>query len=377
MKITGIKTKPLLVPNKVPYFWAQGITLGATVLLVEVTTDESLSGYGECIASPSAEAIASYLRLAEKICLGRSPFENNRIQIDIYHQLFQENGACSAPRFAGMLLAGLEMALWDLMGKATERPVCEILGGKLRDDISYFGFAQGETPEELATHAKQLDIDGCDVIYVKVGRGDELDYEIVNEVRLAIGPNKRLRIDPNEYWDPQTATRMINRLSKFNIDFVEQPTHCESISTLAQVRSNSSVAIAADQAVYTPFDTYDVCREKAADLIVLGLHETGGITRLRQCAAIAEAAGINICVHGLHETGITTCASNHAASTIPNLDDGNQYMNHLLAWDIVKSPNLELVQGKLPVFSGPGLGFVLDDDAVGKANDEFLSSNQV
>ncbi len=376
MKITKLVCTPLLVPNKVPYHWAHGVIMGATVILVEVQTDEGISGYGECIGTPSAEAICCYLKLAEKMIVGHDPFENARLLREIYHRFFQAHGNCSAPRYAGMLLAGLEMALWDVMGKSTDKAVHELLGGALHDKISYFGFVQGETPDELAAHARILCDEGCEVIYAKVGRGDKLDYEIVKSIRDAIGNEKRLRIDPNEHWDPQTAVRMIAKLSQFDIDFVEQPSHCESISALAQIHAGSPVSISADQAVFTPFDTYDVCREKAADIIVLGLHETGGISRFRQCAGIAEAAGLNICIHGLHETGITTCAMIQAASTIPNIDDGNQYMNHLLAWDIIDSPNLELQKGKLPIVSGPGLGFSLNVDAVEAAKQAFLESDQ-
>ena len=376
MKITKLVCTPLLVPNKVPYHWAHGVIMGATVILVEVQTDEGISGYGECIGTPSAEAICCYLKLAEKMIVGHDPFENARLLREIYHRFFQAHGNCSAPRYAGMLLAGLEMALWDVMGKSSDKAVHELLGGALHDKISYFGFVQGETPDELAAHARILCDEGCEVIYAKVGRGDKLDYEIVKSIRDAIGNEKRLRIDPNEHWDPQTAVRMIAKLSQFDIDFVEQPSHCESISALAQIHAGSPVSISADQAVFTPFDTYDVCREKAADIIVLGLHETGGISRFRQCAGIAEAAGLNICIHGLHETGITTCAMIQAASTIPNIDDGNQYMNHLLAWDIIDSPNLELQKGKLPIVSGPGLGFSLNIDAVEAAKQAFLESDQ-
>lgn len=375
MKITALKTTPLLVPNKQPYHWAHGVTYGATVVLVEIQTNEGLIGYGECIGTPSAKAICSYLELAEQILLARDPFENVRLIQEIYHRFFQAHGNCSAPRYAGMLLAGIEMALWDLMGKKTNQSVAELLGGTHRDFVQYFGFVQGETPEQLAKHAKELCTEGCEVIYAKVGRGDELDLEIVKQIRQAIGDNKRLRVDPNEHWDPQTAARMISKISQYNIDFVEQPSNCQSISALAQIRANSPISISADQAVFTPFDTYDVCRANAADIIVLGLHETGGISRFRQCAAIAEAAGLNICLHGLHETGITTCATNQAAGSIANLDDGNQYMNHLLSWDIIKSPNLKLVDGKLPVISGPGLGFELDEEFVGKAQELFLQSD--
>ena len=367
MKISQVRTTPLLVPYKKPYHWAKGIIQGAGVVLVEVHTDDGLIGIGECIATPSAMAIEAYLKIAGDICIGRSPFENTRLMGECYHALFQALGTCSAPRYSGQVLAGLEMALWDVMGKATDRAVYELLGGAVRDEINYFGFPQGSTAEEVAAEAREMAGAGCDVIYFKVGRGDALDLEIARQVRTAVGPNKRLRMDPNESWSPVRAARMLRKMAEFDIDMVEQPTNAESIAALAQVRDRSPIAIAADQLVFTPQDAYDVCREKAADMITLGLHETGGIARFRKVAHIAEAAGIDICIHGLYETGISTTAANQVGATLPNLDDGNQYMNHLLEWDIVKSPDLRLHNGSLPVLGGPGFGVELDPDAVGRA----------
>ncbi len=371
MKITEIRTTPITVPYTEPFYFAQGVVHGATVILVEVHTDEGLIGYGESIGSAAPDGIQSFIKLAGASCIGHSPFENAGLMSGAYHALFQLLGTCSSPRFSGQVLAGLEMALWDVMGKATGRAVHELLGGAVRDEIKYFGFPQGETAEEIAAQAKQMSEEGYEVIYVKVGRGDALDLAIIEQVRAAIGPDKRLRMDPNEHWSPVRAKRMIQKMSKFDVEFIEQPTNCESVSALAQVRTNSPIAIAADQLVFTPYDVFNVCREKAADLIVLGLHETGGLMRFSKCAHIAEAAGIDVCLHGLYETGITTCATNQVAATITNLDDGNQFMNHLLAWDIVLSPTLELNGGVLPVLNGPGLGFDLDWDAIGKAAEFF------
>jgi len=369
VKITEVRTRPLLVPYTSPYHWAYGVIDGAQVILVEVETDEGITGYGESIGTPSTEGIQSYINLAGAICIDRSPFENAQLMAEAYHALFQALGTCSSPRFGGQVLAGLEMALWDLAGKATGLAVHELMGGAVRKEIQYFGFAQGETAEEIAAEAKLLAESGCEVIYFKVGRGDALDIAIAQQVRAAIGPEKRMRMDPNEHWSPVRAARLIRKMCEFDVEFIEQPTNCESVAALAQVRANSPVAIAADQLVFTPYDAYNVCRENAADLIVLGLHETGGLLRFSKVAHIAEAAGIDICIHGLYETGITTCAANQVAATIPNLDDGNQYMNHFLEWDIVKSPGLSLQNGKLPVLKGPGLGFELDWDAVSQASE--------
>jgi len=369
MKITEIRTTPLLVPYKKPYYWAQGTIDGAYVILVEVLTDQGITGYGECIGTPTATGIQAFIAEAAKFIVGHDPFRNAHLMATAYHALFQERGTCSSPRFAGQVLAGVEMALWDIMGKAAGRAVHELLGGAVHDEICYFGFPQGETPEEIAAEARIIANQGCKIIYVKVGKDDATDLAIVRQVREAIGPDRRLRIDPNEQWGPLTAARMIPRIAEYGIEFVEQPTDCESLSALAQVRANSSIAIAADQRVFTPHDAFDVCKAQAADLIVLGLHETGGINRFIKAGRIAEAAGINICAHGLYETGITTCATHQAAAVLPNLDDGNQYMNHFLEWDIIDSPDLTLKSGKLPVLGGPGLGFELNPDAVARARE--------
>jgi len=371
MKIIDIKTTPLLVPYTKPYYWAQGTIDAASIVLIEVHTDGGVVGFGETIGSPTPEGIQCYLKEAARICIGRDPFENARLMSEAYHALFQALGTCSSPRFAGQVLAGLEMALWDVMGKASGRAAHELLGGAVRDEVSYFGFAQGEDAAEVAADAGRLALEGYEVIYFKVGRGDALDLASVAAVRAAIGPKKRLRVDPNEHWPADHAARMLRELAALNVEMVEQPTPSESISALAQVRSRSPIAVSADQSVFTPPDAFDVCRQQAADMIVIGLHETGGLGRLAKVAHVAEAAGINVCLHGLYETGITTCAANQVAATIPNLDDANQHMTRFLAWDIVKTPDLTPRGGRLPVLKGPGLGFEIDWPAVERAKALF------
>jgi L-alanine-DL-glutamate epimerase-like enolase superfamily enzyme len=376
LKITGIETKALRIPYKVPFHWAQGVIEAAEVVLVTIHTDEGVTGYGESMSSASATAVQAFFREAAELCIGHSPFEITSLLRRTYQHLFAARGNCSDPRFGALILSGLDMALWDVAGKATGRAVHELLGGAVRERIQYFGFPQGDTAEELARDAKEWADSGCEVIYVKIGRGEALDLSIAAQVRTAIGA-KRLRLDANEAWDLLTARRMITELAAFDVEFIEQPTRSDSLSALEQVRASSSIAIAADQLVFTPEDVYEVCRRRAADLIVLGLHESGGIGRFCKAAAIAEAAGINVCLHGLYETGITTCASNQVGATVANLDDGNQFMNHLLVEDIICQPNLALHGGQLPVISGPGLGFELDWDAIGRAEEAQRVSHHI
>jgi muconate cycloisomerase len=368
VKITAIKATPLFCAFKQPYHWAQGVNYGAPLILIEVETDAGITGIGESVASPAIAPVLSIIEDAAAYFIGQSAYDGNRIIWDYYQYGFNSKGTGSAPRYFSQALAGIELALWDAIGKAAKLPLHKLLGGAVRDRVSYFGFLQGDTAAELAQHAQELVRAGFKVLYVKIGRGADLDIAICQEVRKAVGSKVRLRLDANEVWDMLTARRMFEALKPYDPEFIEQPipgrTGAEGLSAL---REASDIPIAADQSAYSADDIFALCRNRAADVIVLGLHETCGVTRFRQAAAVAEAANVNICLHGVFETGITTCAANQVAATLRNLDDGNQIMWQLLAEDIVAKPALAPKEGALPISDLPGLGFELKRDAVARA----------
>ena len=375
MKIKSINCYPLLINNKYPYYWSHGIINSTEIILIEIEAENGVKGYGESIATPSGEGVKAFIDSASSVLIGEDIFQNQRIIKKCYHSLFQAHGTCSAPRFGAQILSGLEMALWDLCGKIVERPLHELLGGKYRDKIEYFGFIQGNSANELAIDAKKLSKNGHKVIYGKIGSEESTDVLIVKKGREAVGKDVRLRFDPNEAWDLVTAKRMIEKLEDFSIEMIEQPCNHMNISVLKQIKDLNKVSIGVDQSVFNLNDLFQIALLNAADLVVLGLHETGGIGGLKKAAAVAESAGLNICIHGLHETGITTCAANQVAATIPNLDDGNQFMNHLIESDIINSPDLTLQNGGLPVLDGPGLGFEINFEAVQEAKEKYKIRN--
>ncbi len=371
MKITNIRTTPLLCRFRQPYHWAQGVNYAGPVILIEVETDDGVTGIAESVASPTSAPVHAILKDAIPHFIGRSAYDGNAVIADYYRHGFNSRGTGSAPRYFAQALTGIELALWDAIGKAAGQPLHRILGGAVRDSIHYFGFVQGDRPEELADHARTLVGQGHKVLYVKVGRGEALDLEIVKAVRASIG-EVRLRLDANEAWDGMAARRMFQKLKPFDPEFIEQPVRGSGgAEILARLRAVTDIPIAADQSVFSPEEVYDICRSRAADAIVLGLHETCGVVRFRKAAAIAEAAGIRISLHGVFETGITTCASNQVAATIDNMDDGNQIMWQLLEEDIIESPSLTPVDGALPISQLPGLGFELNRDAVARAAENY------
>lgn len=362
MKITRIRTRPLALRFKEPYHWAGRVDLGAVNVLIEVETDEGLVGIGASIACRPAEGVMQLLQGVTPLFIGESPFDIERL----FTRARCLGGFNYTPWFANLALSGLEMALWDLIGKSVDRPLYQLMGGAYREHVDYFGFLQGDTAEELAEDATEAVAAGFSVIYMKVGRGEALDLQNVAAVREVIG-QRRLRLDANEAWDPRTAIYMIQQLVPFEPEWIEQPTPGESIAALRQVKESVDVAIAADQSVFTAYDVYEVCRQRAADVIVLSFHETGGLLAFKKAAAVAEVAGIDICLHGQSVTGMTDCAQHQVGLTLPNLTDGNQIMHQLLVEDVLLAPDITPQAGKLGRIEGPGLGFEVDWDAVERA----------
>ena len=147
---------------------------------------------------------------------------------------------------------------------------------------------------------------------------------------------------------------MIGRLREFEPEWIEQPTPLMSIAAMRQVKETVGVPIAADQAVFTPADVYEICRQRAADVIVLSPHEAGGLLAFGKAAAIAEAAGVPVCLHGQGVRGITDCAQHHLGLRTANLTEGNQIMHQLLVEDLIAAPDLTPVQGKIGLIENPG-----------------------
>jgi len=367
LKIVDIRTRPLALAFREPYHWAGRVDAGAVIVLVEVQTDEGYTGYGETTAARPAQGVIALLEGVKPLFLGQSPYDVQRL----LHQARFLGSFSHTPRFANLTLAGLEMALWDVIGKSATLPVYQLLGGAFHPNVDYFGFVQGDTAQDLARHATQLSSQGYSVIYLKVGRGERQDLDNTAAVREAIG-NRKLRLDANEAWDPRTAVYMIKRLAQFEPEFIEQPTPAGSIPALRQVKESVEVAIAADQSVFTLYDVYEICRQRAADVIVLSIHEAGGLLAFKKAAAVAESAGIGVCLHGQSVCGMTDLAQHQVGLTTPNLIDGNQIMHQLLVEDLIANPDLTPVQGRLGMPDDrPGLGFELNWDAVERSHELY------
>ena len=365
MKILAVRTTPLIVPFKRPTHSSYGPRDAARVIMVEVEDDAGRIGIGESIAGPDMRSVATVLNEVSGSVIGRDPRSVDAIVQSVMARIMGAPGG-DLDRFARRIVAGLDMALWDLNGKAAGVPACVLAGGPLHHDVGYYAFINGHTPSELAEDAGRAVREGHRIIYMKLGRGDDVDIAATAAVRAVIG-DARLRLDPNEAWDVMQTVDMARRLSPYTPEFIEQPVTSHSLGALKAVKDAIPFAVAADQAIHSPADVFTYVAAGAADVIVLGTHEAGGLSQLFKAAAVADAGGVRLCVHATVETQITACANQQASLAIPNIDDGNQDMSSLLAESLITAPTLDLTDGRLGQWNTPGLGFTLDADAVARA----------
>lgn len=365
MKITAVTATPIALPLERPFHWRSGVQEGVNLVLFTVETDEGATGYGESICEDPA-AVESYGRLMARAFVGRSPGDIEAI----FGELWRNGRWRVVPHFSLQILSGIESACWDALGKGLGVPASTFLGGRVHDEVDFMAFPQGDTAEELAREAAALAGEGHRVVYVKVGRGHRDDEEIVGAVRDAIGPEPLLRVDPNEAWDVPGAVDAIRRLEAFDLDWVEQPVAAGNVAGLARVRNSVETKIAADQAVHTTAELRLVLEEEAADAIVLGSHESGGLWRWRQMAYLAESYGIPMNRHACPESAISTFAALQVMGCLPNQTLGNQVMHHLITEQLTTTP-IEIAGGRCAVPTAPGLGFEIDLDAVERARERY------
>ena len=360
--IASVDITPLRLPLKQPYIWSQGVEDAFTVNLIKLTCEDGTKGYGETPAAPDADAQRAVLEKIGRELLGRSIFDVPAGLQSTYRKHFLVFGG-NMPRYFNQLANGFDTASLDAAGKILGRPVWDLLGGAVRNDVGYFYFLQGKDADALAADAATAVAAGQPILYLKVGVGEAHDLAAVRAVRDA-APDARLRLDANEAWDQATALRMIHQLAPFGIEYIEQPTPSTSQSALAHVAARSPIAIGADQSVFTLQDVHNACTTFRADMVAVGPREIGGLRPLMKAAAVCEAAGVPLCIHSSMTTGITTCAEHHAGRAIAGLDDGNQIMWQLLAKDVVAKPDLTPKAGRLALPPSPGLGFELNQDVV-------------
>ncbi|GAA5121560.1 mandelate racemase/muconate lactonizing enzyme family protein [Haloechinothrix salitolerans] len=374
MRITKLHATPVAVPFRVDEVWAFGRRRGLISVLLEVETDEGIVGIGEAAAYPSVDVVLAVLRGLEPLVIGEDPFAIERLvrRIDLV-------GTWHHVRASSPAIAAVEMACWDIVGKACGQPLVNLFGGRFRDDVECFYYVAAGTPDAVATEAASATKHGFTTCYLKVGSDDPRnDIARVEALRDGAGPDAKLRVDANEAWSPGEAVRIIRELQRFHLELVEQPVSGRALPEMAYVRERIDVPLLANEASWTRHDQLAVIRAGAADVLSADNQMDGGLLNLKRSAGIAEAAGLTVVKHSLGELGVALAAAVHVIAATPNFRYANQAYGSLLADDVTDGfgGGAELyVDGRVPVPDGPGLGIRLDPDRVNRYSELYRTDS--
>jgi muconate cycloisomerase len=366
VKITRIETIPIRVPLKPQFAIRSGRGGGHSVspfLLVKIHTDAGLMGIGEASCTPrwsgedqftGAHLIRTYL---EPLLLGEDP-----LALDSVTQKFRL-------AFAGNYFtkAAVEMALWDIAGKAAGKPVYELLGGKVREYVPTKWSVSGLEPGPAAEIARWAVAQGFQTMKVKVGIEPEADIARVRAVRDAVGPKIRLGVDANGGWTPEQAVSTVERLGEFGIYFAEQPVPPEDVAIMADVRKRIGVPLVADESIYTLQDAMTLARLGAADVFSIYVGKAGGIGPAKKIAEFAASEGIKCTLGSNLELGVGSAAMVHlaiAAGGITAEEFPCDIIGPFYYEDDIVREALAISPGQARTNSKPGLGVELDDEKI-------------
>jgi len=362
MKITSIETIPVQVPinEQLSIKGSRGWHRASPFLIVKVHTDKGITGLGEVSCTPiwSGEdhtTAAHFIdALISPALIGTDPTQVERAGTLL------EKAVAGNP----FTKAGIEMALWDILGKTANLPLYRLLGGPVLESIPTKWSISGEEPERAAEIALWAKAQGFQTMKVKVGMDPGMDLERVRAVRRAIGPQIRLGVDANGGWSTSDAIQTIHRLADQDILFAEQPVEPFDVAWMADVRRQVQVPVMADESLYTLQDAMKMVRAGAADIFSIYVGKSGGIGPARKIAAVAEAAGISCTIGSNLEMGIASAAMIHLAMATSAIH-ADAFPCDIIGplcyqENLLKSP-LKITPGRAFPPEGPGLGVELDE----------------
>jgi L-alanine-DL-glutamate epimerase-like enolase superfamily enzyme len=263
------------------------------------------------------------------------------------------------------LKSGIELALWDICGKAAGVPVALLLGGILRPEVELAACMGIQTRKRAGEIAAYYVEQGFRTLKTKAGADMQEDLDLVRGIRDAVGDRLRLRIDPNCAYSPEQAAELARRLEPYDLEYLEQPILAEPLSEARWLRSQTRTPIALNESVIGPASVWQILKEDAAAFILPDTHLAGGIWPCVQIGHLCAAAGIPCIMHCGHDLGPKTAAMVHVAAACPAYSLANDSTYYGLVEDVTFEP-LPIVRGRIAVPDKPGLGVEVDPDKLRK-----------
>jgi len=374
MKIIDLRVTPVTVPLEAPLRHANGCHWGRFVrTVVEVETDDGIIGLGE-MGGGGESAVAAFNSLKQYV-VGHDPTRLEELRFRI------ANPTASLYNNRTQILAALEFACLDIMGQKWGVPVCDILGGRVRDHVpfaSYLFFRYGtpdgngevRTCDQLVKEAKELKAKYGFTSHKLKGGVFPPAYEL--ECYRAVAeslPGDSFRFDPNGVWSTEQAIWFGQRIEDLNNDYLEDPVF--GLHGMRRTREKVKMPLATNTVVVGFEQLAANVLETGVDVILLDTTFWGGIRPCIKAAGICEAFQLGVAVHSSGELGIQLATMLHLGAVLPNLTFAADAHYHHLLDDVIAGGKLQYCHGSIQVPTKPGLGVTLDRDKLGEYHELF------
>ena len=371
MRITAVEVFGVECALPAPLRWGTMEIATKGGVLVRVRTDEGLEGLGE-----AGFSIAYLSRVAPVIRDVLAPLligEDPRLIGRLWHRMFDATHGWGRRGIETYAVSGVDIALWDLLGKASGRPVCELLGAAHRE-LTAYAAPSLKPPEEAATDCARAVERGFRAVKLRVGLDEDTDDRIVAAAREAAGPDVDLIVDANMSRDYRGAVDIARRYrDRYGVSWLEEPIRGRSLHEYvrehARLRAATSMPISGGESLFTRYEFVPVFETRAFDIVQPDAAGVGGITEAAAIAAMAEAHGVRCTPHVACSsgTGVALAANMHVLATVadPPYAEYDLYDDSPLQRELLREP-LRAVDGVIRLRDSPGLGVELDPDAVAR-----------
>ena len=365
MKIVGVKTIRLraAIPTEGQVFSRSGVRNSRWATLVQVETDEGINGVGSC--SGNGELIELIVaNVLKPLLIGMDPTEIDAIWDKAYfrggHKEFGTRG------IGVVALSGVDIALWDILGKARGVPLYQLLGGKCRDKVPVYATAlYPEEPAKVAKRARGFAEQGFHGVKIKVGFDLDQDIRIVRTVREELGKDFVIMTDANQGYTLDVALKAADAFAECGAYWLEEPLFVEDIEGHAMLREKGKTPIAVGENLHMCYAFENFIARGAVDFIQPDVARAGGITEIRKITAMAAMHKVPVSFHTWGD-GVALAASVHLGAALENcivmeLD----YTYNPLREELLREP-FKVSNGYLIPPEKPGLGIELNEEALGR-----------
>ena len=350
--IRSVKARAVIAPISRPVKNAFGVIEAAPLVLIDVTTDQGITGRSYIFAY-SKLTLKPLVHLIEGI--GADLTGKPVVPFDLMALMDAKFRLLGWQGLVGMAVSGLDMAFWDVLGRAAGQPLVTLLGGSPRPIRAYDSYGAIDPIADEKDLRRSLD-QGFTGIKIKGGDGDAAnDERVVKAVRAIVGPDIALMLDFNQSLDPAEASRRIERLAPYDMHWIEEPVAAENLAGHAEVRATSAISIQSGENWWFPRGFAEAISAGASDFIMPDLMKVGGVTGWLRVAGQAEAASIPMSSHLFAESSAHMLAVTPTAHWLEVLD---------LARAVLAAP-IEIVNGAVTA-RGPGLGLEWNEAAISK-----------